>query len=266
MQAKADDLETDRVGGEPHVVNVLWTGGWDSTFEVLQLLLRYRRKTRPYYLQDSKRSSTAVELRTMQQMRERLFEQYPYTRDLLLPLQPFSVDELVTDPAITAASNAIVKRQFMGSQYDWLARFCKQSGIDDMELGIHSDDKAHAVVEPFAMELRDADGRTTWRVDPRHRGTEEYTVFGCFRFPLFTTSKLEMEAVAEREGWQPFMEMTWFCHKPAGNKPCGICAPCIYTIEEGLGRRIPPSRRLLSFFYRSLVLPMKPALKKLAGR
>lgn len=254
------------VGDTDVPVNLLWTGGWDSTFELLQLLLRHRRHVQPYYLQDPGRASTRVELETMERIRERLFALYPHTRASLRPLRPFSIDGLVADPAITNAAKAIVQRRFMGSQYDWLARFCAQNGIDDMELCIHRDDKAHAVVEPFVYEHRDPDGRPSWRLDRRHRGVDEYTVFGRFSFPLFATSKLEMEAVAAAEGWQELMDMTWFCHTPAGGKPCGICAPCLYTIEEGLGRRIPRSRRVLSFFYRMFILPVKPMLKKLAGR
>jgi hypothetical protein len=59
------------------------------------------------------------------------------------------------------------------------------------------------------------------------------------------------------------MDMTWFCHTPARGKPCGICAPCVYTIEEGLAHRIAASRRVLSFFYRRLALPMKAPLRRL---
>jgi hypothetical protein len=59
------------------------------------------------------------------------------------------------------------------------------------------------------------------------------------------------------------MDMTWFCHTPVRGRPCGICAPCVYTIEEGLARRVPVSRRVLSFFYRHLALPLKGPLRRM---
>jgi len=59
------------------------------------------------------------------------------------------------------------------------------------------------------------------------------------------------------------MEMTWFCHRPVRGKPCGLCAPCVYTIEEGLARRVPWSRRVPSFFYRRFALPWKAPLRQL---
>jgi NAD(P)-dependent dehydrogenase (short-subunit alcohol dehydrogenase family) len=61
--------------------------------------------------------------------------------------------------------------------------------------------------------------------------------------------------------WHRLMDMTWFCHRPVNGKPCGACAPCVYTIEEGLAWRVPRSRRMLSFFYRKLALPLKPPLR-----
>jgi hypothetical protein len=36
----------------------------------------------------------------------------------------------------------------------------------------------------------------------------------------------------------------------------------VFTIEEGLARRVPPSRRALSFFYRQLLWPLKPRLRQ----
>ena len=82
------------------------------------------------------------------------------------------------------------------------------------------------------------------------------------KYPVFRIDKLGMAQEAEREGWSDYMDMTWFCHSPVGGKPCGVCGPCVYTIEEGLARRIPPSRRAISFLYRHLALPLKGPLRQ----
>jgi hypothetical protein len=58
-------------------------------------------------------------------------------------------------------------------------------------------------------------------------------LFRYFSFPLFSTDKVEIGERAEAEGWGDIMDMTWFCHRPSRGRPCGICAPCLYTIEEG---------------------------------
>ena len=53
-------------------VHLLWTGGWDSTFRLLQLLLQQRVPVVPHYLVDDTRPSAQTELRTMACIRDRL--------------------------------------------------------------------------------------------------------------------------------------------------------------------------------------------------
>jgi hypothetical protein len=244
-------------------VNLLWTGGWDSTFRLLQLLLLHRVPVVPHYLQDPARASTPTEMRTMARIGEHLREAYPHTRALLQPLRIAAVTDVADDPEIGAALREIRKRIFIGSQYAWLPAFCKHNAIADMELGVHVDDKVQALLRPFAVEFEHPGGYRSVRVDPGHAGTAEFRLFRYFSFPLFQVDKLAIDRQAEAEGWGAVMDMTWFCHTPVRGRPCGICGPCVYTIEEGLARRVPAPRRALSFFYRHLALPLKEPLRRM---
>ena len=243
-------------------VNLLWTGGWDSTFRLLQLLLLHRVPVIPYYLEDPTRASTQTELRTMARIGDRLREAYPHTRELLGPLRIAAVADVAEDPQIAGALREIRRRIFIGSQYAWLPAFCKQQAIADMELGVHVDDKVQALLRSFAMEFEHPGGYRSVRVAPGHVGSAEHSLFRYFSFPLFHIDKMEMDRQAHAEGWDAIMDMTWFCHTPVRGAPCGFCAPCVYTIEEGLARRVPASRRALSFLYRHLVLPLKGRLRQ----
>ncbi len=42
--------------------NVLWTGGWDSTFRVLELVIMKKEMVQPHYILDEDRASTQKEL------------------------------------------------------------------------------------------------------------------------------------------------------------------------------------------------------------
>jgi hypothetical protein len=246
-------------------VNLLWTGGWDSTFRLLQLLLLHRIPVTPWYLRDPTRASTQVELRTMASIDDHLREAHPHTRALLHPPRIVDVDGVARDPELSAALREIRRRIFIGSQYAWLPAFCKQHAIPDMELCVHVDDKVQALVRPYAVEFRHPAGYRSVRVDPRHAATAEYRLFRWFSFPLFAIDKVGIDRQAAAEGWAAIMDMTWFCHTPVRGRPCGICAPCVYAIEEGLARRVPPSRRALSFVYRRLALPLKGPLRRVRG-
>lgn len=244
-------------------VNLLWTGGWDSTFRLLQLLLLHRVAVTPHYLEDATRPSTSIELETIARIGEHLREAYPHTRELLRPLRVSPVATIPEDYEVNEALRQIRERVFIGSQYAWLPAYCRVAGLDDIELGVHIDDKVQALVRPFALEFEHACGFRSVRVDPRYADTPEYVLFHDFSFPLFHIDKVGIDREANARDWGAIMDMTWFCHRPVRGKPCGICAPCVYTIEEGLARRVPPMRRVLSYFYRRFALPLKEPLQRM---
>jgi hypothetical protein len=241
------------------ITNMLWTGGWDSTFRLLDLVLIKGSKVRPYYIIDSDRLSTGTEIRTMKSIKQTLFKEYPNTKDLLLPTEFKEVFDIKTNASITRHFKEIRHgNHFIGSQYEWLARFADEYEIMDLELSIHKDDKAHKALEQFTTQFFDGD-ELCYRVKESSYTSSEYILFRYFKFPIFNLSKLDIENIAKKNGFYDIMEHTWFCHNPRrNNSPCGICKPCTYTIEEGLSRRIPLKGRIMYH------LKTKKALKRIA--
>lgn len=94
-------------------VHLLWTGGWESTFQLMQLLIVDRRRVTPVYLIDADRRSTGAELRAMKRIKERLFREYPHTRELLRPTRYFAVADLSPDPEITQAFQAVLEKHYL---------------------------------------------------------------------------------------------------------------------------------------------------------
>lgn len=247
-------METE-LPGTPHV-NLLWTGGWDSTFQLLRVLLINRCPLVPHYLRDPARPATDVEIVAMERIRERLFDAYPHTRDLLRPTRIATVAQLPADPGLAEAYQGAFRQRLLGDPYERLARLCKHLRLTDMELCIHHGDKAHAVLDRQVVESVSRGGYRTWRMDPRSRHTREHALFGNFSFPLFDRNKVQMAGIARKRGWNAIMQLTWFCHEPTRDmQPCGRCASCLHTIEEGLGWRIPFENRMTSALYRTFVQP-----------
>jgi hypothetical protein len=242
-------------------VDLLWTGGWDSTFQLLQLLLLHRREVVPRYLLDPTRPSTRTELAAMERIRNALFDAYPHTRQLLMPLEQFHVAELAPDVRITEAFRRIVAERFIGSQYEWLARFRNQLGIAQLELAAgHRGGRIQRIIGPFVKPV-DGGGYRTYRLSPEYSDTNEFLIFGGFSFPLFELGKRETADIARERGWLDILNMTWFCHKPHGTEPCGYCNPCLYAVDEGFGWRIPPANRFKGALYRAFVRPVKAPAK-----
>lgn len=247
--------------------HLLWTGGWDSTFQLLRLLTIYRERVTPFYLIDAERSSTGLELRAMKRVKDRLSGEYPHTRELLQPTRYFGVDDIAPDPEITEAFVSTSNKTHIGAQYEWLARFCKQNALTDMQLCIDAgSSKAYHRIKPFVTQV-ETPSHKTHRIDPKHAMTPEYELFRFYSLPVFGLTKLDMLSIAEEQGWNGIMEMTWFCHHPRGDmKPCGRCFPCISVIEEGLGWRIPVSSRIAYALDRDIVNRLSSCARRIVSR
>lgn len=245
----------------PSQVNLLWTGGWDSTFQLLRVLLINRYPVQPHYVLDEGTAAQA-EIHAMARIRERLASDHPHTRALLRPTRVLRVADLPQADALPAGPDAIsaFPPRFTAQSFARLAQWCRQRGVVDMELCIHHGDEIHGSLDRLVSEGVSRGGYRTWRMDPRHAGTRAGQLFGHFSFPLFDRSKLQMAGIARRRGWNPIMQLTWFCQQPTRDlQPCGRCAACLRTMREGLGWRIPLENRMTSALYRTLLRPLSTA-------
>ncbi|MGO4550204.1 hypothetical protein AB4059_03765 [Lysobacter sp. 2RAF19] len=252
-------------------VEIFWTGGWDSTFRVLYLLLELRLPVAPIYLLDRTRASTQIEVETMDRIREALAQAHPETRTLLRPTAISEVADIAPDAEIQAAGDRLCAVHGVGNQYPWLARYCKQHGKDDVEIGAERARHVHGagvvlfdnLSEPF-LTARGYPTRRIFADAPNH---DAYLVFGAFSFTLIDTTRAQMIETARRNGWDKLMGLTWFCHRAKRDRqPCGLCNPCINAIDEGFGWRIPRSRRVLSALYKSTLWPLRKAARKFVLR
>lgn len=247
-------------------INLLWTGGWDSTFQLLQLLIIYKKPVLPYYLIDEGRKSTSVEIKTMKKIKKIIYKKYPHTVELLYPTQFYAVNDILPNEVITSAYRALLKNTRVGTQYEYLARFCKQNDIKNIQLSIQEHikpDPTHFNINSLITKNNCA-FQDVYIIDPKFKKLNEYILFQYFSFPLIKVTKTQMNKITNEKGWKEIMEKTWFCHNPTRNKkPCGICKPCIIAIDEDFGWRIPPVRRIISFYYRNGLWPLKSLVKSI---
>ncbi len=234
------------------LVHLLWTGGWDSTYRLLHLLIVDRKPVQPYYLIDPNRRSTQKELDTRRQIRRAVLQRLPDAASLLLPSVIHDISELPPNPATVALLEGLRRGGWLGAQYAWLADFAALRGLTRLELSINLEDRprhrlAHDTcpleTDPLIYRLVD---------QPEDPNLE---LFRRFRFPIFTITKREMARRAADAGFGDLMEMTWFCHTPRRGRPCGTCAPCRDIVGEGLGRRLPRLARLRRWLKVGLARP-----------
>jgi len=230
------------------IVNLFWTGGWDSTFRLLCLLLLEKKRVQPYYILDFKRESLHAELKTKHEICTILNSEYPYTKELLLPTVFAKLGDIKEDPEITNAFQIAIKTTHFGSQYEWLARFCKQNNIYDMELCSQRSENPNW--EPrLSRFLKKVGDSEMYVFDEKYSNSYEYAIFKFYHFPIRKYSKQDMLKISQKNGWENIMNRTWFYHHPnLGNTPCGKCTPCQQTISEYLEFRIPANTGFISRF------------------
>jgi len=267
-------LTPERQAHTAEAVQLLWTGGWDSSFRLLQLLAGTEQYIQPYYIIDTERRSTLTEVAQMSKIRAQAYQRFSNAKERLLPTVIVAVGDIAPDQAITDSYHQLLHKTFLGSQYDWLARFAKEHQLHRLELAVDRRD-----LDP--EELAKEGGLYYYLKDRIARGEDEKTgsyfymdsgndeddlrVFQDFRFPVIDMAKPEMKKEAEEGGYLDLLMNTWFCFRPIFGKPCGFCNPCRLAIEEGMGFRF-TRFGMLRFRLSPLILFVKNVLKKILGR
>jgi len=238
---------------------LLWSGGLDSTFRLLQLVLEEKSQVQPYYLMDETRPSTLMELRTMRAIKTKIIGPYPEAEKLILPTIFYAVSDVAANDEVSKKFHELQKIRHIGTQYDWLARYCESQQLFGLELGVIKKGEVSAYGESLSMSFKPLvieTEKNLFAFDKTKIKTENdqlyFEIFKYYHFPILHLSKKEMVAYAQERGWSNLMELTWFCHKPKNNKPCGKCNPCRTAISEGLGDKIP--------FWNKLAFSLKTSL------
>src|SRR5699024_10809179 len=89
-----------------NTAKLLWTGGWDSTFRLLQLLLEDKKPVQPIYIISRFRKSSDHELKVMENIRELLTERG--VQNLLRPTAYFYGHEIKIDRKSTRLNSSHV--------------------------------------------------------------------------------------------------------------------------------------------------------------
>ena len=225
-------------------VNLLWTGGWDSTFRMLHLLLEEEKSVQPYYLHINSRKSSQKEIETMAQIRNYLQNELPITRQLLSDTKFFKDNELIEDAGISKAYKELKSNNYLGDQFETLARFAKQYKITGLEFCLEKGNYAKTFIFPH-METVHYQGQSINRINIDSAPKQIMEILGSYRFPLVHLTRQEMVDIVKQKGWMHIMNMTWFCHHPILNRyPCGVCNPCMYVREDNMEWRIPFPQRI----------------------
>lgn len=214
------------------MVNLLWTGGWDSTFRLLQLAAA-GSEIQPHYIRDTNRDSLEKEIQVMRDIRQRVNEKFPKT--FIRNIEIIDLPDINVCADFKQAHQNLLARGWIGDQYIFIASYCRQYKIENLELSLERLHPGRRAVMP-SLENTENNVRG-YRVISSAANNDLLCLFGQFSFPILSLTKLDMLENSKESDFLDILNMTWFCHQPFFGKPCGSCNPCMSTLEEGLRYR-----------------------------
>lgn len=248
------------------VVKILWTGGWDSTYRLVELS-RTDAEIQPVYLTGDGRISKDFEMKAMDNILNLLAKKSETTAKIL-PLEIVDINELPENPKITEAFQRIFNANSIGTQYEFIAKYAIDNpGVeicaekpDGEYSGIVNVCEANGGFVPY--------GDNSWCLNKEVASQDCKLVFGNLSFPIVTTTELQMKENIKRLGiYNDVMSSIWFCHTPIDGKPCGLCRPCEQKIEEGMSELLPKKalkkNKIVSFFKKHFGIFASRVVRKL---
>ena len=234
-------------------IKLLWTGGWDSTFRLCELLILYHKNVQPYYLIDVNRKSLRNELLAQKKIKTLLKTNHS-SQAVILPTIYFNIDWLKDDYDINFHFKNLIGNVHYGIQYKWLAQYCKEKSINNLELSVEKS-VGHPRYEYFKTNIKKTtyQGFNTFSTPSDSSNPSFLEVFKYFQMPIFDKTKEDMKSIAEQNEFLDVLNETWFCHTPLNNKPCGVCNPCKDAIHYGFHYRL-NKRALLRYKFRRFAL------------
>lgn len=223
-------------------VHILWTGGLDSTYRVVELS-RQECIIQPHYIIINGRSTVENELKAISDITA-ILNSDERTIAKLLPVETFPMNDLDEYADIQSAWEMLhEKKHFNSTQYPLLARYARQKQLK-LEMGIQFSENgsvAEIVDESCLVDCPEHDD--VMMMDPV-AGSQEWashTLFKDFLFPKSLYHKTKKEEVEDLRnlGYDKVLKKVWTCFDPVLGMPCGHCYACKSAMKEGAGMLVP---------------------------
>lgn len=234
---------------ESHIIHIFWTGGFDSTFRICQLLIDEKRKVQPIYLSGQhvdgyfitglkiRRNNMKYEINTMNKIRKYINKKYPYTKKLFL--KTIIIDNIIEDPQYILAMKNLYFQKFgilspilnqscgyfsrPYNQYTSLVQYAKYYKYP-IEISV---EKCDTGLDTHTKKYRTGIGHNCTLIENKPINLK---IFDKLRFSVVHLTKQDMLKIAKRNKYDDILKQTWSCWFPINGKPCGKCDMCKHRV------------------------------------
>ena len=219
-------------------IAIFWTGGWDSTYRVVELS-RQPVTIQPVYILDDTRDSNELELKAIATVTEML-KAREETVATFLPIDIINVKDIPENDEISQRIHYLMKEYGWGIQHEWTARVAQKYPMIEMciEKVVKGYMPTRKMINERGCLVMSSHG---WIVD--RDASDEYLVaaLGNITLPIFETTEIDMLENIKKWGYEDVMSNIWFCHRPIKGKPCGLCSPCHTKYDSDMAFLLPDS-------------------------
>lgn len=219
-------------------VRLLWTGGWDSTFRMVQLSHMDGVEVQPVYI-TGKKASVEQEKKAIRKIWRALMERHPKCRFHHVEYVEKGKDFAVPREFDEAYRRLQERFPALGDQYRMLGAYAAlHPGV---ELGEeHYYEKPGTLYSIFnAVGGLRFDGDGIGHLPGTVLDPDIRLLFGNYSFPIARYKELEMKEMVERWHDEDVMAHVWFCQDPIHGKPCGCCVPCQIKMKAHMDFLLP---------------------------
>jgi hypothetical protein len=238
-------IDPESLINNPDICYVLWTGGYDSSFRVLQALIDENKIVQPVYISDfidnkpgknTHRKNKSQEYKAMNTITQLFKEKYPDKKDNLLDIidiKKIHLDTTTNYHMKKLKKNKSVRRTTC--QYGAISQLSKDinktrhgSNIIYLELGVVKEE--HNVNKSKNVGIYNTIKNN---IDPKNYkisnqlNHDSVNLFKYLRFPLIDLTKKDMLNIATNNGYNHILKHSWSCWYPKSNgSPCKRCIMC----------------------------------------
>lgn len=213
---------------------IFWTGGYDSTFRILQALIVDKSNIVPIYLSGiidngpsnkTRRKNNKQELAALRNITSEIYKRYPHLRKMLKPL--VIIPEVKLDRTVSDSMEILYRRGMVRRP------ICQYGALSQVSLDMNRPIEMAVEKEPHSsMMYKTVHSRVTGEGIDRKISDKvinrepEFNIYRNFRFSTLHLSKKDMLREAKKYGFDDLLRKTWSCWYPHNGKPCNRCIMC----------------------------------------
>lgn len=213
---------------------IFWTGGFDSTYCILEAIFIDNNIVIPIYLSgiidntpsnSVRRKNNKEELMSIKNILNILKKNDPEKSKLLKPLiiiPNFNLSTKTKDSLQILYNKKMVRRPIC--QYGYLSQISLNLN-KPIEIAIEKEPRSSIMYKSIHRFVTDS-GKNR-RIHKKYINKyKELDIYRNFRFTTLHLSKQNMLQIAKLNNFDKYLYLTWSCWYPKNGKPCGRCIMC----------------------------------------